>query len=387
MRIKNVAIYALKIPFAKSFSHAVKIRFFSDSIVVRLTTENGIVGYGEGVPRPYVTGEDVESSLRYMRGYLWPEVAKADFPEVSPNLNLKQPLSVVSDGIDSEKPKRIIAWNASQSAFELALIDCILKEQGVSLSKILPPRRLSVAYSGVITSGSKEKSAQIAQYFKALGLNQIKVKIDGKGDRERLLAVREIMGEEVSIRIDANGVFSLKEAIKVLNRLSDMRIECVEQPIARENISDFAKLKSEISIPVMADESLVTFEDAQRLISLKACEFFNLRISKCGGIYKTLRIAELAKKAGIRLQLGAQVGETAILSAAGRHIAAYLDGLDFIEGSFGTMLLREDVAQERINFGRAGEAPILGGVGFGINVRDDILEKYARQIIKCGKDG
>lgn len=387
MRIKNATIYALRIPFVESFSHAAKVRFFSDSIVVRLTTENGIVGYGEGVPRPYVTGEDVESSLRYMQGYLWPEVAKADFPELPPNFNLKQSLSVISDRIGSEKPRRIIAWNASQSAFELALIDCILKEQGISLSKILPPRRSSVTYSGVITSGSKEKTAQIAQYFKALGLSQIKVKIDGKGDRERLLAVREIMGEEVSIRIDANGAFSLKEAIKVLNRLSDMRIECIEQPIARRNISDFAKLKPEISIPVMADESLVTPEDAQRLISLKACDFFNLRISKCGGIYKTLCIAELAKKAGIRLQLGAQVGETAILSAAGRHIAAYLDELDFVEGSFGTMLLREDVAQELINFERAGRAGLLKGIGFGINVRDDILEKYASRIIKCGNDG
>jgi L-alanine-DL-glutamate epimerase-like enolase superfamily enzyme len=79
MRIKNATLYALKIPFVESFSHATKTRGFSDSIIVRLTTENDIVGYGEGVPRPYVTGEDVESSLQYMRGHLWSDRRKQSF--------------------------------------------------------------------------------------------------------------------------------------------------------------------------------------------------------------------------------------------------------------------------------------------------------------------
>ncbi len=385
MRIKHAIIYALRIPFVESFSHAAKTRVFSDSIVVCLTTENDIIGYGEGVPRPYVTGEDVESSLRYMQDYLWPEITQIDFPGLSFGLDLEQCLSAFGDRFDYEKPKGIIAWNASRSAFELALIDCLLKEQNISLSKILPPKRLNVVYSGVITAGSKEKVAQMALYFKTLGLRQIKVKVDGKDDRGRLLAVREIMGDEVSIRIDANGVFSVEETVKAPDQLLDIRIDCIEQPIARGNISDLVKLKSEISIPIMADESLVTFEDAEQLVSLKACDFFNLRISKCGGICKTLRLAELASKAGIRLQLGAQVGETAILSAAGRHIAAYLDQLDFVEGSFGTMLLKEDIAEERVNFGNGGKAPLPGGVGFGINIRDDVLRKYAVQVIKCGK--
>lgn len=269
----------------------------------------------------------------------------------------------------------------------MALIDCFLKEQKNSLSKILPPKRSNVTYSGVITAGPKEKAVQIAKYFKMLGVRQMKIKINGESDRERILAVREIMGDGVSIRIDANGTFSLDEAVNVLNELSDIRLECVEQPIARGSILDLAKLKSEISIPIMADESLVTFDDAEQLISLNACDFFNLRISKCGGICKTLRLAELANGAGIRLQLGAQVGETAILSAVGRHIAAYLDQLDFVEGSFGTMLLKEDISEERIDFGQGGSAPVLRGVGFGIHIREECLKQYAVQVIKCEKNG
>lgn len=386
MKIKNATLYSLRIPFVESFSHATKTRAFSDSIIVRLTTEKDIVGYGEGVPRPYVTGEDVESSLQYMQGYLWPVIANRDFPELPTRLDSKHPLFDTNERFNYKKPNGIIAWNASESAFELALVDCLLKEQKISLSKILPPKRLNVIYSGVITAGPKEKAAQIAQYFKALGVQQIKVKVDGKDDRERLLVVREIMGDGASIRIDANGIFSIDEAVKTLDQLSDIRIDCIEQPIARGNVSDFVKLKSKISIPVMVDESLVTVEDAQQLILAKACDFFNLRISKCGGIYKTLRIAELAKESAVRLQLGAQVGETAILSAVGRHVAAYLDQLDFVEGSFGTMLLKEDIAEERVSFGHGGNAPLFGGVGFGINIREECLRKYAAQVIKCGKN-
>lgn len=385
MRIKNATIFALKIPFVESFSHAAKTRTFSDSIIVRLATEKDIVGYGESVPRPYVTGEDVESSLQYMQGHLWPVIADRDFPELPTRLNSKHPLFDINGRCDYKEPNKIIAWNASESAFELALIDCLLKEQKSSFSKILPPKRANIIYSGVITAGSKEKAAKIAQYFKALGVQQIKVKVDGQNDRARLIAVREVMGDGASIRIDANGIFSIDEAVKALDQLSDIRIDCIEQPITRGHVSDLVKLKSKISIPVMVDESLVTFDDAQQLILAKACDFFNLRIAKCGGIYKTLRIAELAKESGVRLQLGAQVGETAILSAVGRHVAAYLDPLDFVEGSFGTMLLKEDIAEESVNFGHGGNAPLLGGVGFGINIREECLRKYAAQVIKCGK--
>jgi muconate cycloisomerase len=322
-----------------------------------------------------------------MQGCLWPAIAQIDFPDFSSVLDMERCLSVIDGSLACEKTKGIVAWNASQAAFELALIDCLLKEQNISLSKILPPKRSNVIYSGVITAGSKAKVTQIAQYFKTLGLHQIKVKVDGKSDRERLLAVREVMGDDVSIRIDANGIFSIEETIEVLKQLSGIRIDCIEQPIARGDISGLIKLKSEISIPVMADESLVTLEDAQQLISAKACSFFNLRISKCGGVCKTLRLAGLANKMGIRLQLGAQVGETAVLSAAGRHIAAYLDQLDFVEGSFGTMLLKEDIAEEQVNFGHGGKAPILDGVGLGINIREACLRKYAVEVIKCGKNG
>ncbi len=385
MRIVSATLLALKIPFVESFRHTAKTRTFSDSIVVRLTAENGVTGYGEGLARPYVTGETVESSLEYMQKVLWPAIARIDDFEISQNSNPIQSLASMERSLPDKRAQGVVAWNAARAAFELALVDCLLKNQKLSLSKILPPRRTTVIYSGVITASATEKVIQVAKYFKLFGITQVKVKIDGKNDRKRLLAVRETMGKDASIRIDANGAFSLNGAAKILNGLSDIRIDCVEQPIPRGNPSDLAKLKSELKIPIMTDESLVTVEDAEQLISAKACDFFNLRISKCGGILRTLQIARLAQEAGIKLQLGAQVGETVILSAAGRHVAAYLDRVDFVEGSYGTMLLTEDIGDEKINFGHGGKAPVLRGEGLGVRVREEILRKYVDKVIECGK--
>jgi muconate cycloisomerase len=132
----------------------------------------------------------------------------------------------------------------------------------------------------------------------------------------------------------------------------------------------------------MADESLVTIEQARELIDRRACDYFNIRLSKNGGVTGSLAIAKLAHDNGMKIQVGAQVGETAILSAAGRTFAAHLPALAFAEGSFGTWLLSEDVAFEDVSFGYAGIAPLLQSRGLSVTVKDDSLERLAVEKIE-----
>ena len=135
----------------------------------------------------------------------------------------------------------------------------------------------------------------------------------------------------------------------------------------------------------MADESLVTIEQARHLIDARACDYFNIRLSKCGGVTGSLAIAKLAAQAGIKIQVGAQVGETAILSAAGRTFAAHLPTLAFAEGSFGTWLLSEDIAFEDVSFGYAGVAPLLASRGLSVTVKDETLERLAVEKIELSR--
>jgi len=118
------------------------------------------------------------------------------------------------------------------------------------------------------------------------------------------------------------------------------------------------------------------------LIELGACDFFNIRLSKNAGVAGSLAIANLAHEAGVKIQVGAQVGETGILSAAGRTVAAHLPTLTFAEGSFGTWLLAEDITLENVAFRYGGRASLLKTRGLSVTVKEEALERFAIEKIE-----
>ena len=380
MRITEATIFCLRIPFVEAFKHSASARACSDSIVVRVTAEDGTVGYGEGVARPCVTGETVESVVSGVADNLWPAVASADFAPLVAGHDEISTLASISEALPNPPADGPVAAHGAHSAVELALIDCLLRSQKLSLGEILPPKRAAVIYSGVITAGSIDAAVRHARYFRILGINHLKIKIDRDNPVERVAAIRRAVGPEVSLRVDANGAYDPATAKRVLSALSEFGVVSAEQPIPRGDPAELAQLNAGSPIPIMADESVVTLADACALIAARGCQYFNLRLSKCGGIVRTLRLARLASDAGLRLQLGCHVGETAILSAAGRHVAAHLEAV-FVEGSYGKLLLAEDVARDSIVFGHGGAAPLLRGPGLGIKVREEVLRRYAQRII------
>ncbi|MBI3246788.1 MAG: enolase [Deltaproteobacteria bacterium] len=378
MQIRSATIYALQIPFTEAFKHSAKERTFCDSVVVRVQDETGAEGFGEGVPRPYVTGETADAMVDHLARDLWPAIAGRELP----TLHNEADLAVLDAFIPQQEIAGALSDNASRAALELALFDCILRRQNMPAAHLMPPRRQRVSYSGVITSGSLEKALQHARQMKLVGLKHIKVKVGMDDDVARLRVVRDTLGPEVSLRIDVNGAWTVDQAISRLDQLAAFDIAAVEQPLARGPIADLVRLKQATSIPLMVDESLVTLVDAEELIGQQAVDYFNLRVSKCGGLFRSLAIARLAARAGIRLQVGSQVGETAILSAAGRHLAAALAEVDFVEGSYSTLLLTEDISADSVRFGHRGEAPLLTGSGLGVRVLEERLCKYARKVVE-----
>jgi len=377
MKIASARIYALNIPFAESFAHSLSERNHSDSIIVKVITDSGISGYGEGVPRPYVTGETRDASVSHIRNELLPRIIGARLDDIV----IESALAEINRLLPEATIGGAVVWNASRCAVELALIDCLFRINNLSVDGALQPVSQSVTYSGVIGAGPMAKVERMAQRCKDAGFRYIKMKISGEEDAEHVAVVRDMLGPAASIRLDANTAFNQESAIRFLKAVQPYDIECIEQPIPRGDPAELAAMRSSSPIPVMADESIVTIQDAKELIAHKAVDYFNLRISKCGGIQNTLAIADRAESAGIGIQLGCQVGETAILSAAGRHLAAHREDLRFVEGSYSTHLLVEDIAEKDIVFGPGGTAPLLTGSGLGITVREDLLDKYAEDKI------
>jgi L-alanine-DL-glutamate epimerase-like enolase superfamily enzyme/pyrroloquinoline quinone (PQQ) biosynthesis protein C len=377
--IASLTIYRLAIPFHQTFRHSAQSRAESDAVIVRVKDTGGEVGYGEALPRPYVTGEDANSMIAQLRGRLAPAIfARAWAPgwDMFDDLN-----SVYSDWTRSEV-QSVTAWNAAFCAVELALLDWSLRCGNTSLADFLPAARNEVVYSGVISSDNPTEAASQAQRMVKFALRQLKIKVGTADDYERVAAVRQAVGNDVELRADANGAWSAEQAVAQLKRIAPFNLHLIEQPVAAGDLAGMRKVRDETGLSVMADESLVTIENARQLIAQRACDGFNIRLSKCGGITGSLAIAKLAREAGIKIQVGAQVGETAILSAAGRTFAAHLPELACAEGSFGTWLLSEDVAFEDLSFGYAGVAPLLKSRGLSVTVKDETLARLAVEIIE-----
>ena len=385
-RVESLEVLPLQIPFNRAFVHSKTSRSTSDSVVVRLTGSDGVKGYGEGLPRRYVTGEDIAGVVETLRGELGPEVMKLDFES---GLGAVEQVRSFIEGRVGRVPREsgVVAWNATLCALELALLDWTFKRSGESIATWLSPTRGHVAYTGIIDASDPQEARAMAERYVLAGFRNLKVKVGLDDDVSRVKAVREAAGEDVAIRVDANGAWSAPEAVEALNRLRMFRITTVEQPTPAADLEGMRRVREETGDTVIADESLVTLDDAFDLIREKACDVFNVRISKCGGLLASLRIAELALESGIRVQVGAQVGETSILSAAGRHLAAHLREVEYVEGSFGTHLLSGDITRDPVMFGYEGRGGLVSGPGLGVEVDDEALEGFADGVVRVEGEG
>jgi L-Ala-D/L-Glu epimerase len=373
-RVESMTVYQLRIPFHQAFRHALQSREESDAVIVKIIGSDGGVGFGESLPRSYVTGETTDTLVARICDYLAPKIFRESFAPGWETLDQMKALMPVWTRSDATG---VVAWNAAFCAVELALLDWSLRAGHCALADLLSPTRYEVGYSGVISADAPAAAATLAKRMTRLGIRQIKVKVGTTDDSARLQAVRDAVGDRIELRADANGAWSAEQAVAELRRLEKFNLRAIEQPVAPHDIDGMKRVRGAIGIPVMADESLVTLEQARHLIEIGACDYFNIRLSKNGGVTGSLAIAQLARDAGVKIQLGAQVGETAILSAAGRTVAAHLPALEFAEGSFGTWLLAEDVTFESVAFGYGGWAPLLKSRGLSVTVNEEALERFA----------
>ncbi len=333
MSLRAIELFHVAMPLKKPIRHASHERTTSDNLVVRATLDTGHVGHGEGVPRPYVTGETIESTFATLADFdAAQQLGKpADWPEFVRRLeSLHLP--------PTEADPRGMAGNAARCALELALLDAYGQRFGESIGGAIrlaeagrehltaSPRK--VRYSGAITAESERKERISAWKMRIYGFRQVKIKVGvaGQDDPKRLHRLRRILGHGMDVRIDANEAWSPDELLERTRPLLSSRPTALEQPVAHEHVSQLASLRPRLGVPIMLDESLCGIPDALRAIEQGTADLFNVRLSKCGGIFPSLRIIDLAYRNGLGVQLGCHPGETAILSAAGRHLASNVRG-------------------------------------------------------------
>lgn len=389
MRVVELTAWHVRIPLKKPIRHASHTRTETDNVVIRCTLADGTTGFGEGVPREYVTGETIDSALALLKqSDLAGQLDDCrDFPDA---VRLAERLQLAPIPGDD----RQCQGNGARCALELALLDAFGKhfQQPVSaVTPLLAPELHEpkdwVRYSGAITSAAGFKARLAAYKMRFYGFRDLKIKvgIEGHNDPKRLLSIRRRVGTRMDLRVDANEAWTPKNVVQRIIELKPFRIGSFEQPVPHAEASCLATVRAETGAPIMLDESLCSRVDAERAVAAKSCDFFNLRLSKCGGFIPTLRLAQYAKQHGLGCQLGCQIGETAILSAAGRHFAGSVAGLRWLEGSYDRHLVKEALGTQDITFGWGGWARTLAGPGLGVAVDASALDRVrVRQEVLLG---
>lgn len=345
MPIKRFAAQAFNISFKHRFAHASAVRAETESVLVRAYAENGMVGIGEGCPRCYVTGEDVDSIQRFV------EAHKEQWTRFDSVHDVRDWFSEHAAVIDVNPA----AW----CAVETAILDLLGKEAGKPVEALLglPPLAGSFQYTAVLGAedlASFEK--QFNQYL-AVGFTDFKVKVSGRlqEDIAKLQKMRE-GAPIIRVRLDANNYWeTAKDALKYLRRLPGT-ITAIEEPLKVGDYDGCLTVAKNLGVPVILDESFLRKEQFANLGDCPSVWVINIRISKMGGILRSWTVAHEARNAGVPIVIGAQVGETSILTRAALAVAnGFRDILLAQEGAFGTHLLDHDVCDPILMFGKGGK--------------------------------
>jgi muconate cycloisomerase len=374
MKISRFEVLVVEIPMRIAVKHALAERETARNVIVAARDDGGAVGWGESCPRSYVTGETIESVQRTLPAEFFPRLQGRSFESFD---DVAAELGRILDGIGARE-------QAAFCGVELAVLDLAGKLFGVSAGSVLGSvRSPEVRYSGVIATEDPGAAERYARFMHEFETGAVKVKLGASLDENRKLLeiARRILGDDVSLRVDANCAWSADEAIHQLESLAEFRLDGVEQPVPAEDLAGMSAVTAAGLVPVVADESLCSIRDAEELIRERGCNVFNVRISKNGGLINAGRLHDLAEQAGLRCQLGAQVGETGILSAAGRHFATRREGLLWFEGSYGELLLETDITEPSVTVGRGGCAPALTTPGLGVEPLPAQLERFTTERI------
>lgn len=335
MKITKTEIYMFKIPMVP-FTIASGTMFFAQNVLIKVHTNEGIIGLGECSAFPMIVGETQVSCYNHAKDF-------ATFWKG------KNPLDITARLAEIDA---IIAGNYTiKSAFDMALYDIAAKAANQPLYAFLGGHQKAIESD--LTIGIDTPAAMAAQAieFKEKGVSMIKVKLgkDPKTDIDRIQKIRAAVGPSIKLRIDANQGWSTSDALKVLQGLAPFDIEFCEQPMHKYYDDYLPALCASSPIPIMADESVFTHHDARKLITNKACHLINIKFSKSGGIQEAIKIQEIAGQNNMACMMGGMLESRLALSAK-MHFAMAHDHVKYYD--MDTCLLGHL------------EDPIQGGVQF-----------------------
>lgn len=316
MKITDIKFEKAAFKFEEPFKVAFTVMEGFETLITIIETDEGITGYGEAGPLEFVTGDNLETA--YIIG-----------KEYRSRLIGENPLAI-------ERIHKIMdayAHNtAIKAAIDIACYDIASKKMGVPLYQYLGGSENVIESDVTIGIGTPDHMAEQSAKWAQKGWSMLKIKLgeDIETDAERMRKIRAAVGPDVTLRVDANQGWSVKDSIMISKELERLGVELIEQPVVHWDFDGLKEVKNASDIPVVADESCHLPNDAARLANMRAVDGMNIKLMKCGGIYNAIKINAVAEANNMFCMIGC-MGESRIANVAGMHIAAALSNIKKID--------------------------------------------------------
>lgn len=342
-------------------------------VIVKVFSDEGVVGFGESPPWISVSREGQSSIVSIIKDYLAPIVIGKD------------PFKI--EYIWSEMDRICPGNTMAKTALDIALYDIIAKVFNTPIYNLLGGKtREKVPLAGMVGFDTLDNMVKLGEWWVKSGYNTIRFKI-GMGlekDVELIKTARKALGDKVKIRVDANQKYKPHEAIKIIRRLEEYNIEAVEQPIAWFDLKGLSLINKSVHTPIMPHESLYDIYDVVRLIDYDAASLFGLKLDRPGGITNAKKAIALAELYNIPCTVISSM-ELGVSTSASMQLAATLRSMDFACEASGSIFIADDIVKEGIEIDN-GFARVSDKVGVGVELDEKKLKKYSESVIICDED-
>lgn len=306
MKITEVRLGTISVPLRVPFKTALRSVSSVEDVIVEIHTDTGAVGYGEAPPTGVITGDTTGAIIGAIQDHIAKTIIGRDVDDFE-------------DVIQSVQ-KCILKNTSAKAAVDMALWDLYGQLYKIPVYKMLGGARKHIITDITISVNSPEEMARDAVDAINRGYDCLKVKVgaDPTLDVARLSAVREAVGNDVCIRIDANQAWQPKEAVRILNQMQEkgLAIEFVEQPVKAHDLEGLKYVTDRSYVPVLADESVFSPEDALKIMQMRAADLVNIKLMKCGGLYNALKIVSAAEVYGVECMIGCMLEAKISVNAA-----------------------------------------------------------------------
>ena len=338
MKITKVKLGKISVPLRVPFKTALRTVSSVEDVIVEIHTDTGHVGYGEAPPTGAITGDTTGAIVGALKDHLIKTIVGRDVDDFEDLMKAVQ--------------KCVVHNSSAKAAVDMALWDLYGQLYKIPVYKMLGGARKSIVTDITISVNAPEEMARDAVNAIERGYDCLKVKVgvSPELDVARLSAIRAAVGNKPLLRIDANQAWSPKQAVRLLNQMQEkgLDIELVEQPVKGHDLEGLKYVTERSYVPVMADESVFSAEDAMKIMQMGAADLVNIKLMKCGGLYNALKIASAAEVFGVECMIGCMLEAKVSVNAA-VHLACAKKIITKIDLD-GPVLCSED--------------PILGGAVF-----------------------